>query len=88
MLSQMKATVRIPDKMLAEIRKIAERNKTTLNALVHEGLKYVVVRERAKKKTFKLRDLSYSPKHLVKKIQKPAKWEELRSLIYERSGTE
>lgn len=85
MASHMKTTVQIPDALLAEIQEIAAKNKTTLRALMQEGLMYVVERERTKK-PFKLRDMSYPPKHLVKEKMKPKSWEEVRAIIYEGRG--
>ena len=81
----MKTTVQIPDALLAEIQKIAVKNKTTLRALMQEGLQHVVEREQKKKIPFKLRDMS---------VGKPGEpwglegksWEEIRDLIYEDRG--
>jgi hypothetical protein len=82
----MKTTVQIPDALLAEIQQIAAKNKTTLRALMQEGLMHVVERERVKKKPFKLRDCSFPPKHLIKKTVDPMNWDDLSALIYEGRG--
>jgi hypothetical protein len=86
MASHMKTTVQIPDALLADVQKIAQKNNTTFRALVQEGLLHVVERERLKKKPLKLKDCSYPPKHQVKKLVEPMNWEDLRAMIYEGHG--
>jgi hypothetical protein len=82
----MKATVVIPDSLLADIQKIAAKNKTTFRALVQEGLLHVVEQDQKKKKPYKVKDCSFPPKHIVKELVEPMNWEELRALIYEGRG--
>ena len=86
MASHMKTTVVIPDALLAEIQKIATKNKTTLRALMQEGLMHVVEREQKKKKPKQMKDCSFPPKHLVKEKLEPMPWVELRAIIYEGHG--
>jgi metal-responsive CopG/Arc/MetJ family transcriptional regulator len=86
MASHMKTTVQIPDALLAEVQRIAAKNKTTLRALVQEGLQHVVDNEQKKKKPFKLGDMSYPPKYLVKEKTEPKSWDEIRAIIYEGFG--
>jgi hypothetical protein len=86
MASHMKTTVQIPDALLAEIQKIAAKNKTTLRALMQEGLQHVVDRERMTKKPFKLKDGSVSGNGLTKEFEK-ADWEQIRDLLYEGRGS-
>jgi predicted DNA-binding ribbon-helix-helix protein len=56
--SHMKTTVQISDALLADIRKIAAKRKTTLKALVNEGLRLVVDHDRKAKIQIKMRDAS------------------------------
>jgi hypothetical protein len=85
MASHMNTTVQISDALLADIHKIVVKRKTTLNALVEEGLRYVVETESATKTPFKMKDAS---------VGKPGdpwpldgkSWEEIRDLIYGDRG--
>ena len=42
MVSHMKTTVQIPDSLFEEARKLANRERTTLKALIEEGLRRIV----------------------------------------------
>ena len=86
MASRMKTTVQISDALLADIHKIAAMRKTTLKALIDEGLRHVVERERMKKKPFKLKDGSIGGQGLTKEFEN-ADWEQLRDLVYEGRGS-
>ena len=82
----MKTTVQIPDALLAEIQQIATKNKTTLRALMQEGLQHVVERERMKKKPFKFKDCSVGGDGLVDEL-KNASWSDIVAMSYgDRSG--
>jgi hypothetical protein len=85
MASHMKTTVHIPDALLKEAQLIAAKEKTTLKALIAEGLKEVV-QQRKTRKPFKLKDMSYPPAHLVKEKVEPKSWDEIRAIIYEGRG--
>jgi Arc/MetJ family transcription regulator len=85
MASHMKTTVQISDALLAEVQKIAAKNKTTLRALVQEGLQHVVSEDQKKKKPFKLKDMSVGGEGLQPEFQN-ASWEEIRALVYEGRG--
>ena len=81
----MKTTVQISDALLADIHKIVVKRKTTLKALVEEGLRHVVETESVTRKPFKMKDAS---------VGKPGdpwpldgkSWEEIRDVIYEDRG--
>ncbi len=81
MASHMKTTVQIPDALLAEIQQIATKNKTTLRALMQEGLQHVVEQERMKKKPFKLKDCSVRGNGLVDEL-KNARWSDIVAMSY------
>jgi hypothetical protein len=85
MASHMKTTVQIPDALLAEIQAIATKNKTTLRALMQEGLMHVVERERMKKKPFKLKDCSVGPKKVNEELL-GRQWEDIVDLVYGDRG--
>ena len=80
MASHMKTTVHIPDTLLAEAQAIAAREKTTLKALVSEGLQKVV-HDRGAAKPYKLKDLSVGGRGLNPELE-GASWEKMRELIY------
>ena len=80
----MKTTIEISDPLLRDARKLAEREGTTLRALVERGLRRVV----AETKTgapFKLRKASFKGRGLQDDLR-DASWEELRDLSYEGRG--
>jgi uncharacterized protein YacL len=77
----MKTTVVIPDALLAEIQKIATKNKTTLRALMQEGLMHVVEQDQKKRKPFKMKDCSVGGNGLVAEL-KDATWAEIIELSY------
>ena len=81
MASHMKTTVQISDALLAEIQSIATKNKTTLRALMQEGLMHVVERERLKKKPFKLKDCSVGPQKVNEELV-GRQWEDIVDLVY------
>ena len=80
MSSHMKTTVHIADALLAEAQAIAAREKTTLKALIGEGLQKVV-KARAEAKPFKLKDCSFGGQGLTPEFQN-AGWDEVRDEIY------
>jgi hypothetical protein len=81
MVSHMKTTIEIADALGEAARKAAEREGTTLRALVEEGLR-AVLDERARARRFKLRDASYKGKGLNPTLAQ-AGWERIRELAYE-----
>ncbi len=84
MASHMKTTVHIPDALFAAAQRIAAKEKTTLKALVQEGLQDVVARH-GKKVPFKLRDASVAGSGLNPEV-KGAHWNDIASIIYEGRG--
>ena len=84
MARHMKTTVQISDALLAEIQKIARKKKTTLRALVQEGLQHVVSNEQ-KVKPFKLRDASFGGAEVNPDLQGKT-WEDIVGKVYEGRG--
>ena len=80
MASHMKTTVHISDALLAEAQAIAAREKTTLKALVNEGLQKVV-KERGSTKPFKLKDCSVGGEGLSPEF-KDASWDDILAAAY------
>jgi hypothetical protein len=81
----MKTTVEITDGLLEEARRAAEKDKTTVRALLEEGLRHVL-KARRSSGPFRLRDASVSGNGLQPGIRE-GDWEEIRRLIYEGHGS-
>ena len=79
----MKTTHDIPDPLLREARKMAERERTTLRALVEQGLRHVLTEKR--RLAFRLRKASFGGRGLQPDM-KEAGWETVRQLAYGDRG--
>jgi hypothetical protein len=79
-----KTTIDIADPLLREARKIAARERTTLRALVEQGLRRIIA-EKARKPAFRLRDASFNGRGLNPEFADVG-WDRLRDLIYEGRG--
>ena len=84
MASHMKTTIQIPDSLFDEARRLAEREHTTLKALVEQGLRSTVA-ERKRRGAFRLRKASFKGKGLQTPVA-GASWEQIRELSYEGRG--
>ena len=73
-----------PDPLLREARKIANRENTTLRALVEQGLRRVVA-EKKRDKPFQLRDASVGGNGLHPDVAGKS-WDEIRAMIYEEAA--
>lgn len=80
----MKTTVEIPDALLAEARRLAASQQTTVRALIEQGLQRVLIERRAPA-THRLRQASFPGEGLQREVQESA-WERLRELAYEGRG--
>jgi hypothetical protein len=80
----MKTTVEISDGLFSEARKLADREDTTLRALVEEGLRKVVA-ERKRPGRFRLRRASFQGQGLQPPLSE-ASWDRIRELAYEGRG--
>jgi hypothetical protein len=83
-MDQMKTTLEISDPLLRAARKLAARERTTLRALVEQGLRRVVA-EKQQRNAFKLRKASFKGRGLHPELQDGA-WERVRDLAYEGRG--
>jgi hypothetical protein len=80
----MKTTLDISDRLLREARKIATRDRTTLRALVEQGLRKIIA-ERKGARSFRLRKVTFKGQGLVPELR-DADWDKIRDLAYEGRG--
>ena len=80
-----KTTLEISDPLLREARKIAAGERTTLRALVEQGLRHVIAQKKQRHE-FRLRDASFKGNGLHPDVQS-ADWSRIRALIYEGHGS-
>ena len=80
----MKTTIEIADALLAETRQLADRDHTTLRALVEEGLRQIV-QERRRTPQFRLRKASFGGNGLRPEIDE-GDWGTIRAMGYEGRG--
>lgn len=80
--SHMKTTIEISDHVLAQAKRAAHRDGTTLRALIESGLRTELARRRGARGGFKLRDASFGGNGLQPAAAQ-AGWDELRALAYE-----
>lgn len=83
MASHMKTTVEIADSLLNEARRTAAREKTTVRALLEEGLRKVL--DDRGPRRFRLRKATFRGKGLQAGAA-DAGWERLRDMSYEGRG--
>lgn len=81
----MKTTVEIPDPILAQVRKVASQEGTTVRALIEEGLRKVLG-ERAAEGEFRLRKASFKGKGLQPELR-DASWDRIRDAAYQGRGS-
>jgi len=84
MVTHMKTTIEISDALLAEVRRVAEREGTTLRALVERALRESL-RARRRGPSFRLRVVTFRGDGLHPQAGEGA-WERLRDVIYEGRG--
>ena len=84
MVGHMKTTIQIPDSLFEEARRIANRERTTLKALVEQGLRRVVA-EHQRASAFRLRKVTFKGAGLQPELAS-ASWEQIRELTYEGRG--
>jgi len=84
MASHMKTAIQIADNLFKEARKLAHRERTTLKALVEQGLR-LIVSERKRRNGFRLRKATFKGQGLQPHLS-GASWEQIRELRYEGRG--
>ena len=80
----MKTTVDISESLHDEARKIAAGEKTSIKALIEEGLRKVI-EERKQQQHFKLRKATFKGKGLQAGLA-GASWDKIREKVYEGRG--
>jgi hypothetical protein len=80
----MKTTIHIPDSLFEEARRVAHRERSTLRALVEEGLRRVLS-DHSKRGGFRLRKATFRGKGLQPGF-KGASWDRIRDASYEGRG--
>lgn len=80
----MKTTVEIPNSLLAEARRVASREGTTVRALIEEGLRRILG-ERKRAATFTLKRVTFKGEGLQPGVA-GASWERVRDIAYEGRG--
>ena len=81
----MKTTLDIPDPLLREARKVAERERTTLRALVEQGLRRVLA-DKQRRPVFRLRKASFKGQGLHPEMR-DAGWEKIQRPPCSTNGT-
>jgi hypothetical protein len=77
----MKTTIDIADPLFAQARALAHRERTTLRALIEDGLRKVLAERNAK--PFKLRDASFKGDKGMNPEFAAGGWERIARAIYE-----
>jgi hypothetical protein len=81
----MKTTIEINDSLLRKAKAAAQREGTTVRALVERGLRQVL-KEQQERPAFKLRDASFAGSGATPD-QRGEQWDEIRDAIYEGRGS-
>ncbi len=86
MASHMKTTIQIADSLFEDARRVAQEERTTLRALVEEGLRGVILeRRRRRKQGFRLRKATFKGRGLQPRLAGAA-WDQILGLSYEERG--
>lgn len=80
----MKTTIELSDGLLAEAKRIAKRDGTTLKALVEQGL-HRTIEERKTRRAFTLRDAAVNGQGVSPDLRESG-WEAIRDLAYREHG--
>lgn len=81
----MKTTIDIGDSLMADAKRLAASQGTTVKALVEAGLRQVLAGSRTRTPPFRLRRATFKGKGLRPEGQ-GLSWERLRDLAYEDHG--
>lgn len=84
MVSHMKTTIQISDSLFQEARKLAHRERTTLKALVEQGLR-LIISERKQRDGFVLRKVTFKGEGLHGHLA-GSSWDHIRELSYKGRG--
>ena len=82
----MRTSVELPDALLQQARELARARKTTLRALLLDGLRTVIERHQQSRRSYRLADCSYGEGGLVDELA-PTDWDAIRDRSYEGRGS-
>lgn len=85
MATHMKTTIEIADSLLRQAKAMAQREGTTVRALVERGLRQVLKEQRTRPQ-FTLRDASFRGAGISPAFE-GARWDPIRDAIYEGRGS-
>jgi Arc/MetJ family transcription regulator len=85
MVTHMKTTIEIADSLLAEARRVAEREGTTLRSLIEEGLRQALKARADDSPPFQLNLVTFAGDGLQPGVAEGG-WDRVRGLIYEGRG--
>jgi hypothetical protein len=77
----MKTTVELPDSLVHEAQQVARTERTTLKALLEQGLRTVLAQRAQAGSQFRLRDASVDGEGLSPEFRS-ASWEQIREAAY------
>lgn len=80
----MKTTIELPEALFAKAKRLARARKTTLKALIEQGLRMILAEQRDGP-AFKLRDASVGGKGLSPEFGNGS-WEQIRDTVYKGEG--
>lgn len=83
--THMKTTIDIGDGLMAETKRLAASEGTTVKALMEAGLRQVLAGRRKREAPFRLRRVTFKGRGLRPELQ-GLPWERLRELAYEDRG--
>lgn len=81
----MKTSINITDSLFERTRELAASERTTIRALVEEGLRKVIA-DHTQPQPFKLKDGSFKGGQGLQPGVDLSNWEQIRSMIYEGHG--
>ncbi len=82
----MKTTMDIAEAIFTKTKSLARKEKTTIRALVEEGLRRILTeRDRKNSQKFQLRGASFKGKGVSREIQESS-WRQVSELIYKGRG--
>ncbi len=84
MVVHMKTTIQIPDALYKEMRKLAQREQTTMKAIVEESLRRTIS-ERHRSSRFQLRKATFKGNGLQPHLAGTS-WDQILRLSYEGRG--
>jgi len=85
MVTHMKTTIELPEPLLADLKRLAAREGTTLKSLLEEALRKLIA-DRRRKAPFKLRKASFKGTGMTPEFEN-ASWEDTRDASYKGRGT-